>query len=211
MKSSATFSALAAAWGLCTLSSCVYIPFNQLIPDTATSVPQQPQTPAILTQTPAATATTTATAAAPQMATQPQAPAAQPKQTQTPATTQNKPATTQSKPATTKAATKPSSSTITQAPKTTSAEPKKEAKPAAPAKVSITTPTNRPDQKPDLSSITNENGYIPYAVRVPGDPTRVYNPLAPQKTIRILDKNGNPYPKDTQLKVKGTNFKFKIP
>ncbi len=204
MKSSATFSALAAAWGLCTLSSCVYIPFNQLIPDTATSVPQQPQTPAILTQTPAATATTTATAAAPQIATQPQAPAAQPKQTQTPATTQ-------SKPATPKAATKPSSSAITQAPKTTTTEPKKEAKPAAPAKVSVTTPTNGTDQKPDLSSITNENGYIPYAVRVPGDPTRVYNPLAPQKTIRILDKNGNPYPKDTQLKVKGTNFKFKIP
>lgn len=197
MKSSATFSALAAAWGLCTMSSCVYIPFNQLIPDTATSVPQQTPKPAIINQIPATTATTAATTIAPQAATQPQTAATQPKQTQTPATP--------------KAETKAASASISQAPKNTTTEPKKDTKPAAPAKVSITAPTNSAEQKPDLSSITNENGYIPYAVRVPGDPTRVYNPLAPKKTIRILDKNGNPYPKDTQLKVKGTNFKFKIP
>lgn len=198
MKSSATFSALATVWGLCTLSSCVYIPFNQLIPDTQTSVPQQrlPQTPVPATQ-PAAAVTTAATAAT--------TPAAAAQQT---------PPATQATPAATPAPAKTTNAPKKEEPKaasTASTQATKAVTQPTQAKVSITTPSDQPDKKPDLSSITNENGYIPYAVRVPGDPTRVYNPLAPKKTIRILDKNGNPYPKDTQLKVKGTNFKFKIP
>lgn len=73
-------------------------------------------------------------------------------------------------------------------------------------------PVTQPEPTTDLSKITNENGHIPYAKPVPNDPTRVYNPLAPNKTIRILDKKtGKPYPSGTTLKVKGTNFQFKIP
>ncbi len=62
----------------------------------------------------------------------------------------------------------------------------------------------------DMSQITN-TGPIPVATRVPGDPTRVYNPLNPSKTIRVVDKNGNPYPSGKELKVRGTNFHFYVP
>ncbi len=62
----------------------------------------------------------------------------------------------------------------------------------------------------DMSQITN-TGPIPVATRVPGDPTRVYNPLNPSKTIRVVDKNGKPYPSGKELKVRGTNFHFYVP
>lgn len=62
----------------------------------------------------------------------------------------------------------------------------------------------------DKKSITNE-GPIPVATRVEGDPLRVYNPLDPSKTIRVTDKNGNPQPSGKKLKVPGTNFLFYVP
>lgn len=78
-------------------------------------------------------------------------------------------------------------------------------KPAAAAKPAATA------SKPaDMSQITN-TGPIPVATRVPGDPTRVYNPLNPSKTIRVVDKNGKPYPSGKELKVRGTNFHFYVP
>ncbi len=65
-------------------------------------------------------------------------------------------------------------------------------------------------QATDMSKITN-TGPIPVATRVPGDPTRVYNPLNPSKTIRVVDKNGVPFPSGKELKVRGTNFHFYVP
>lgn len=79
--------------------------------------------------------------------------------------------------------------------------------------VPTTTATSTPAAatKPaDLASITNQ-GPIPVATRVEGDPTRVYNPLDPSKTIRVIDKNGNPHPSGKLLKVRGTNFQFYVP
>lgn len=67
-----------------------------------------------------------------------------------------------------------------------------------------------PKQPTDKKLITND-GPIPYATKVEGDPTRVYNPLDPNKTIRIIDKNGNVYPSGKELKVKGTNYHFYVP
>lgn len=78
-------------------------------------------------------------------------------------------------------------------------------KPAAAAQ-----PTSAATQAVDLSQITN-TGPIPVATRVPGDPTRVYNPLNPSKTIRVVDKDGKPYPSGKKLKVRGTNFMFYVP
>ena len=86
-----------------------------------------------------------------------------------------------------------------------------EPKPAAvtPAPVpAVTTPA--PAKTVDMSQITN-TGPIPVATRVPGDPTRVYNPLNPSKTIRVVDKDGKPYPSGKKLKVRGTNFMFFVP
>ena len=71
-------------------------------------------------------------------------------------------------------------------------------------------PTSAANQAVDLSQITN-TGPIPVATRVPGDPTRVYNPLNPSKTIRVVDKDGKPYPSGKKLKVRGTNFMFFVP
>ena len=86
---------------------------------------------------------------------------------------------------------------------------KVEPKPAAPAAPAVVTAPEA--AKPvDMSQITN-TGPIPVATRVPGDPTRVYNPLNPSKTIRVVDKNGNPYPSGKELKVRGTNFHFYVP
>ena len=63
----------------------------------------------------------------------------------------------------------------------------------------------------DLSQITN-NGPIPTAARVEGDPTRVWNPLDPSKKIRIINpKTNQPYPSGKKLKVRGTNFQFYVP
>lgn len=80
--------------------------------------------------------------------------------------------------------------------------PAAEAKPAA----SASTASAAADPK----SITNQ-GPIPVATRVEGDPTRVYNPLDPSKTIRVTDKTGKPYPSGKELKVRGTNFHFYVP
>lgn len=90
-------------------------------------------------------------------------------------------------------------------------------KPAEPALTPIVTkpataaqPSSAATQAVDLSQITN-TGPIPVATRVPGDPTRVYNPLNPSKTIRVVDKDGKPYPSGKKLKVRGTNFMFYVP
>lgn len=82
------------------------------------------------------------------------------------------------------------------------AEPTPTPKPAA-SSASGALPT-------DLKKITND-GPIPVATRVEGDPTRVYNPLDPSKTIRIIDKNGNVFPSGKKLKVRGTNYHFYVP
>ena len=86
---------------------------------------------------------------------------------------------------------------------------KAEPKPAAPATPAVVT-APEPAKPVDMSQITN-TGPIPVATRVPGDPTRVYNPLNPSKTIRVVDKNGNPYPSGKELKVRDTNFHFYVP
>lgn len=99
--------------------------------------------------------------------------------------------------------------------------------PPAPKPVVVPTPAPAPTPSPaasakpaaaastasagaDPKSITNQ-GPIPVATRVEGDPTRVYNPLDPSKTIRVTDKNGKPYPSGKELKVRGTNFHFYVP
>ncbi len=112
----------------------------------------------------------------------------------------------------------PVRSTVTPAvaPKPAAATPAPVAK-KAPALQPIVTapalapmPTTTATKPVDMSQITN-TGPIPVATRVPGDPTRVYNPLNPSKTIRVVDKNGNPYPSGKELKVRGTNFHFYVP
>lgn len=84
----------------------------------------------------------------------------------------------------------------------------------APAPAPVATPTPPTDKKlllaTDPSKITND-GPIPVATRVEGDPTRVYNPLDPSKTIRIIDRNGNVFPSGKELKVRGTNYHFYVP
>ena len=83
------------------------------------------------------------------------------------------------------------------------------AKPVTPAAAAA--PTSMAQRlATDPKSITNQ-GPIPVATRVEGDPTRVYNPLDPSKTIRVVDKNGKPYPSGKELKVRGTNFHFYVP
>ncbi len=82
-------------------------------------------------------------------------------------------------------------------------------KPASPA--AAAKPTSMAHRlATDPKSITNQ-GPIPVATRVEGDPTRVYNPLDPSKTIRVVDRNGKPYPSGKELKVRGTNFHFYVP
>lgn len=72
-----------------------------------------------------------------------------------------------------------------------------------------TTPT--PSAGTDLSKITND-GPIPTALPVKGDPTRVWNPLDTSKTIRIINpKTNQPYPSGKKLKVRGTNYQFYVP
>ncbi|MDO5450562.1 MAG: hypothetical protein Q4F30_06705 [Akkermansia sp.] len=78
---------------------------------------------------------------------------------------------------------------------------------AAPAPAPVNDPAPEPAKK-----ITNEGGKIPTAMRVEGDPTRVYNPLDPSKTIRIIDKKtGQPYPSGKELKVRNTDYHFYVP
>ena len=99
-------------------------------------------------------------------------------------------------------------------PKTATPQQKKAEEPALTPIVTKPTaaaqPTSAASQAVDLSQITN-TGPIPVATRVPGDPTRVYNPLNPSKTIRVVDKDGKPYPSGKKLKVRGTNFMFFVP
>lgn len=113
------------------------------------------------------------------------------------------------------------------APKETA--PVKVTEPApSPAPVTVTEPKPAPTSKGITTSdsgvtpppaitpeapkkITNKDGHIPTAMRVEGDPTRVYNPLDPSKTIRVIDKNGNPYPSGKELKVRGTDYHFYVP
>lgn len=79
--------------------------------------------------------------------------------------------------------------------------------PAAPS----APPAASPSPAPDLKLITND-GPIPTAARVEGDPTRVWNPLDPSKTIRIINpKTNQPYPSGKKLKVRGTNYQFIVP
>lgn len=86
--------------------------------------------------------------------------------------------------------------------------------PPSPSPVPATTPGSITDKKlllaTDPGKITND-GPIPVATRVEGDPTRVYNPLDPSKTIRIIDRNGNVFPSGKELKVRGTNYHFYVP
>lgn len=84
------------------------------------------------------------------------------------------------------------------APKPAAAVPAPAPAPAAPAAAAA----------PKLIS---NNGPIPVATRVPGDPLRVYNPLDPSKKIKVIDRNGNPQPSGKKLKVPGTNFFFYVP
>ncbi len=81
--------------------------------------------------------------------------------------------------------------------------------PAADAGKPAVASSNRATAK-SLKEITND-GPIPVATPVPGKPTHVYNPLEPDLTIRITDKNGNIYPSGKLLKVRGTNFYFYVP
>ena len=87
-------------------------------------------------------------------------------------------------------------------------EPTPAPAPAAAAKPAASASTASAGADP--KSITNQ-GPIPVATRVEGDPTRVYNPLDPSKTIRVTDKTGKPYPSGKELKVRGTNFHFYVP
>lgn len=134
-------------------------------------------------------------------------PAATPKPTATP-----KPATRP----TAKAPVKPAGNHIT-APvasvtKPVATVPKPTVAPTPAPVVAAPVPVSKPLTKQDLKNITNEGQEIPFAKRVPGDPTRVYNPLAPELTIRTIDRTtGKPLPRGTILKVNGTEFKFKVP
>ena len=186
MKTAGFYTILTAG---ITLSSCVY--YSNPVPDIphrsmpSTAVPAEATAPVTTQQpTPKQTAKPKPT------------PKATPAAKQTP---KQKPAAKPATPATPK--------------KTTITPPQPVAEPTpAPTPTPASTPA--PEPKPaakDPSLITND-GPIPYATPVPGDPTRVYNPLDPSVRIRILNKKtGQPYPRGTKLKVRGTNFFFYVP
>ncbi len=218
---------LAGGW----LSSCVYysnpVPEMPYVPRQARSAtPPAPTTapeasvsaPWVVTPPPAATAPIPeprriAPPAAPASTSAP-TPAVKPVTPPTPA-----PATTP-RPAPapkTPAAPAPSSKPVTQPLDLTLPPPiaprPEPPKPVAPVANPAPKPTASPtpaSQPTDLKKITND-GPIPVATRVEGDPTRVYNPLDPSKTIRIIDKNGNVFPSGKKLKVRGTNYHFYVP
>lgn len=81
----------------------------------------------------------------------------------------------------------------------------------APAPTPTATPAPAPTPSPAEPKLVSNDGPIPVATRVPGDPLRVYNPLDPSKKIKVIDKNGNPQPSGKKLKVPGTNFFFYVP
>ena len=218
MKNTIQFTTIATAAMGCVLSSCVYhsnpVPEMPYTPRQQPVV-QQPVVQPIAQQNPYAPAGAWAPAVQ-----QPTAPALHPTPpgytaVLTPATPTVRPAapvapvvqqpvapvtpsTYTPQPSTPKTITQPSvATTAVQPPVVSTVTPPT---PAAPA----STPT-------DPKLITN-TGPIPVATRVEGDPIRVYNPLDPTKTIRIIDpKTGKVHPSGKVLKVKGTNFKFIVP
>lgn len=226
MKSSISFSVLATAAVGCVLSSCVYrsnpvpeIPYKPRVqqpvaqPPALTQVPgavapatQQPLVPgytAVLTPTPAQPATPTVRPAVTPTVRPAVTPTTRPAVTPTPTVRPTTPTVT------------PTGSHITQsytppAPAVTPAP----APAMQPPVVSTVTPpstTGAANPPTDPKLITN-TGPIPVATKVEGDPIRVYNPLDPTKTIRIIDpKTGKVHPSGKVLKVKGTNFKFIVP
>lgn len=181
------------------LSSCVYY---------ANPVPDMPYSPH---------RNAAATAAVPQLQpVQPvteQLPAVQP---QVPASPWMTPATTPPvtptpalpKPAVSTAITKPVAAPLP-TPTVTPTAPKVTT-PASKPEPAAATPAGKTTSVGDPSKITND-GPIPVATKVEGDPTRVYNPLDPTKTIRIIDKNGNVFPSGKELKVRGTDYHFYVP
>lgn len=198
--------------GILTLNSCVYFKRDEIVKDE----PHNSQWRARQEQQALAAAAANGynvpaptfenVPVTPQPAVQHTAPVQQATQTKQQATTAVAKTTTAitTQPAQVKEQVKPTVATTPIAPKIAVTAPVQPTAPAAPAA--------QPEKKiTNLQDITNENGYIPTAKPVPGDPTRVYNPLAPEKTIRILDKNGNPHPAGTKLKVKGTNYMFYVP
>ncbi len=220
MKNRLSFSAITAAVLGCTLSSCVY--HSNPVPEMPyTRRPQQPvhtQAP-VMVQTPAARPGTWApTVQQPTVpgytavltpAPQP-APAVRPIAQPAPTAPAPKPATP--KPATGSHITQsytPPAPVVQPAP-----APAPTPAPAVqpPVVTTVTPPTpDGADTPTDPKLITN-TGPIPVATKVEGDPIRVYNPLDPTKTIRIIDpKTGKTHPSGKVLKVKGTNFKFIVP
>ncbi|MBR5887853.1 MAG: hypothetical protein IKZ07_06555 [Akkermansia sp.] len=227
MKNRLSFSAITAAVLGCTLSSCVY--HSNPVPEMPyTRRPQQHvQTQApIMVQTPAPRPGTWAPAVqqpvapgytavlTPTLQPAPVArPAAQPVPTVYPTTPAPKPAAP--KPTTPKPAT---GSHITQGytPPAPVVEPAPAPTPAPavqpPVVTTVTPPTPDGAEPPTDPKLITNTGPIPVATKVEGDPIRVYNPLDPTKTIRIIDpKTGKTHPSGKVLKVKGTNFKFIVP
>ena len=182
------------------LNSCVYV--DQMIPDMpyrgkpAKVAPPQgqtvtpPATPSV--QTPAApshpAAHTTPTPA-------PSHPAVAPVPTK-PSSHVTQPQPT--KPATTKPASSPKP--------VTTPKPSESSKPQSKPSLLPDSPTHKPADAGKSSTET-----LPVAKQVPGDPTRVYNPYNPSRTIRILDKNGNRWPSGKRLKIKNQDKYFLVP
>ena len=188
------------------LSSCI-INQKNIVPDMPhnASWRQRAQQEALAARTYTTTQATAPTAKPQATPTAPTATAAPPTTTAPVATpTATPPAKTASSHITTPAA-------VT-TPKPVATVPQPVATPTPTAVVAAPVPVSKPVTKQDLRHITNEGQEIPYAKRVPGDPTRVYNPLAPELTIRTIDRaTGKPLPRGTILKVNGTEFKFKVP
>lgn len=92
------------------------------------------------------------------------------------------------------------------------AEPKVQTptKPKADPKPEPKKPSLLPDTPPSKSA-AKPSGDTPVAKEVPGDPTRVYNPYNPSRTIQILDKNGKRWPSGKRLKIKGQDKYFLVP
>lgn len=198
----------------CLLSSCVYR--SNPVPEMPYSPRRQPVVqPQLQPTAPTLPYTTPGTTWVP-VSTQPTAPVLHPQPTSpaTPAPVVRPvtPVTPTPAPATPR----PSSTHITQptAPVTPTMPPATPAPAVQPPVVSTVTPPtpDAPTATPTDPKLITNTGPIPVATRVEGDPIRVYNPLDPTKTIRIIDpKTGKVHPSGKVLKVKGTNFKFIVP
>lgn len=179
------------------LNSCVYV--DQMIPDMpyrgkpakvepkTTVPPVSPATPASVAPAPgAAHATPSPAVTPPSVAPVPTKPSTHVTQPQPP------------KPATTKPASSPKP--------VTTPKPTETAKPQNKPSLLPDTPTHKPADESSTST-----GTLPVAKEVPGDPTRVYNPYNPSRTIRILDKNGKRWPSGKRLKIKNQDKYFLVP